>query len=387
MKITQIKTYVVGNPWKNWIFIKLYTDEGVTGVGEATGGLQTKPIEAAVQELSSLVIGKDPTKINLLWDDLYKALFLGYSVAMSGIEQACWDILGKTLQVPVYQLLGGAVRKKIRAYANGWYKGPRDPAFFAEAAARIVEMGYTALKFDPFGNAYRFLERKEEKLSLAIVRAVRDAVGEDIDLIIEGHDRFSVSTAVTVGKALEEFRPMWFETPVMSTDIEATREVAGKITVPVASGERFQSLNQFSQLVEGNVISIVQPEVLEIGGISRMMKTAAIAQGHEAFLAPHNAQSPLCTAVNVQIGAAADNLLIQECFDDTNVEWADSVMEGRIPVRDGYLEVPDKSGLGIELREKELAKYPYGERNFLKLFEAGWEKRENKPKEDIGRNI
>lgn len=136
MKITQIKTYVVGNPWKNWIFIKLYTDEGVTGVGEATGGLQTKPIEAAVQKLSSLVIGKDPTKINLLWDDLYKALFLGYSVAMSGIEQACWDILGKTLQVPVYQLLGGAVRKKIRAYANGWYKGPRDSRIFRRGSSQ-----------------------------------------------------------------------------------------------------------------------------------------------------------------------------------------------------------------------------------------------------------
>lgn len=383
MKITQIKTFVVGNPWKNWIFIKLYTDEGISGVGEATGGLQTKPIEAAVHELSSLVIGKDPTKINLLWDDLYKALFLGYSVAMSGIEQACWDILGKTLQVPVHQLLGGAVRKKIRAYANGWYKGPRDPVFFAEAAARVVEMGYTALKFDPFGNAYRFLDRKEEKLSLAIVRAVRESVGEDVDLIIEGHDRFSVSTAVTIGMALEEYQPMWFETPVMSTDIEATQLVASKIPVPVASGERFQTLNQFSRLMEGKAVSIVQPEVLEIGGISRMMKVAAIAQGHEAYLAPHNAQSPLCTAVNVQIGAAAENLLIQECFDDTNVEWADSVMEGRIPVRNGYLEVPDTPGLGIELREEELDKHPYGERNFLKLFEAGWERRENQRKEEV----
>jgi len=377
MKIIDLKTFVVGNVWKNWIFIKIYTDEGIVGLGEATGGLQTKPIESAIHELKSLVIGKDPTKINQIWNDLYKALFLGYSIAMSGIEQACWDILGKSLNVPVYKLLGGEMHTKIRAYANGWYQGPRDPSFFAEAAHKVVEMGYTALKFDPFGNAYRFMDRKEEKLSLDIVKAVRKAVGDNVDIIIEGHDRFSVSTAVTIGKELEEYHPMWFETPVMSTDIQATIEVAKKINIPVASGERFNSLNQFSNLLSENVISIVQPEVLEIGGISRMMKVAAIAQSHEAFIAPHSAQSPLCTLINVHIDAASENILIQECFDDTNAEWANSILDGMLAVKDGFIELPTAPGLGAELIESELEKYPYGERNFLSLFDMGWEKRNN----------
>ncbi|MDB5084609.1 MAG: dehydratase [Bacilli bacterium] len=375
MKIIDVKTFVVGNPWKNWVFVKLFTDEGITGVGEATGGLQTKPNEAAVHELKPLILGKDPRNIGDVWDSMYKALFLNHSPGVSGIEQACWDILGKSLGVPVWQLLGGKMRPRIRAYANGWYRGPREPKFFAEAALQIVEMGYTALKFDPFGNAYRFMDRDDERLSIAIVKSVREAVGESVDLIIEAHDRLSVSTAIRVGQALAEFNPMWFETPVMSTDIEGTIAVAKQIPIPVASGERFTALEQFAALHGSKVVSIAQPEVLKIGGISRMMKAAAIAEAHEAFIAPHNAQSPLCTVVNTHIGAAVSNVLIQECFDDTNGDWSKNIMTGTVHVKDGFIEVPDAPGFGVELNEEEMVKYPYGERNFLRLFEAGWEKR------------
>lgn len=377
MKIIDAKTFVVGNAWKNWVFVKLYTDEGITGLGEVTGGLHTKPNEAAVHEMKPLYMGKDPRNITDIYDSMYKGLFLDRCIAMSGIEQACWDILGKSLNVPVWQLLGGKVRSRIRAYANGWYRGPRDPQFFADAAQRVVAMGYTALKFDPFGNAYRFLDRHEEKLSLAIVRAVRDAVGDDVDLLIEGHDRFSVSTAVRLGCALAEFNPMWFETPVMSTDIEATIEVARRVPVPIASGERSTSLREISDLLAGKAISIVQPEVLLIGGISKMMKAAAIAEAHESFIAPHNAQSPLCTLINAHIGAATPNLLIQECFDDTNSMWTRELLTGGAVVKDGFIEVPDAPGLGADLNEDVVGQYPYSEQNFLRLFQGGWEKREH----------
>lgn len=375
MKITDVKTFVVGNPWKNWVFVKLYTDEGITGVGEATGGLQTRPNETAVHELKPLILGKDPRQINDVYDSMYKGIFLNHVTAMSGIEQACWDILGKSLGAPVWQLLGGKMRPRIRAYANGWYRGPREPQFFAEAAQQMVAMGYTALKFDPFGNAYRFQDRDDERLTIAIVRAVRQAVGDSVDLLIEAHDRFSVSTAVRLGHLLAEFNPMWFETPVMSTDIEATIAVARQVPIPVASGERFGSLEQVAALAGSRAVSILQPELLKIGGIARMMKAAGIAEAFEAFIAPHNAQSPLCTVVNTHIGAAIPNVLIQECFDDTNAEWSRRIMTGTVPVRDGYIEVPDTPGLGVELDESEMVKYPYGERNFLRLFEAGWEKR------------
>ncbi len=249
MKITELQTFVVGNPWKNWVFVKVLTDEGISGIGEATSGLSAKPGEAQVHELERFVIGEDPLQPEWLWQKMYKGLFLGSNVGVNAIEIACWDLLGKTLKAPLWQLLGGKQRPRLRVYANGWYQGPREPGFFAEAAVRVKEMGYTALKFDPFGSAYRFLDSSEERLSLEIIRAVRDAVGDDVDLCIEGHDRFSVSTAIRIGRKLEEFHPLWFETPVMSTDIPATVEVARAIPVPVATGERFSRLAQVSELV------------------------------------------------------------------------------------------------------------------------------------------
>ncbi len=375
MKITEIKTFVVGNPWKNWVFVKVYTDEGLTGVGEATGGLSAKPGEAQVHELGRFVIGEDPRHPERVWQKMHKGLFLGTNVGMNAIEIACWDILGKSLGVPIWQLLGGKQRPRIRVYANGWYQGPRDPGFFAEAAARVREMGYTALKFDPFGTAYRFFDRAEEKRSLAIVRAVREAVGDDVDLLIEGHDRFSVSTAIRIGQQLEEFHPMWFETPVMSTDIAATVEVARAIRVPVATGERFHRLSQFIELLSHRVVDIVQPETLNIGGISGARKAAAIAEAAEAFVALHQAQSPLNTAVNAHIHASISNFLIQECFDDFLVPWAHEIMHGVPRVKDGYIEVSDAPGIGVELDEEEMAKHPYGQDYFLRLFEEGWERR------------
>ncbi|MCJ7736839.1 MAG: mandelate racemase/muconate lactonizing enzyme family protein [Anaerolineae bacterium] len=375
MKITNLKTFVVGNPWKNWVFVKVETDEGITGLGEATGGLKTLPIEAEVQELSRFVIGADPLQPEKLWQQMYKGVFLNSSPALSAIECACWDILGKTLNAPVWQLLGGKHRPKLRVYANGWYKGPRDPAFFAEAAIAVVEKGYTALKFDPFGKAYRFIEPDEERLSLSLVRAVREAVGDDVDLLIEAHDRFSVSTAIRLGRALAEFRPMWLETPVMSTDIAATIEVARAIPVPVATGERFKRLSQFLELLAARVVDIVQPETLSIGGISGARKAAAIAESAEAFVALHQAQSPLNTAINAHIHASIPNFLIQECFDDFLVPWAREIVQGVPQVVDGYLTPPDAPGIGVTLDEDALTAHPYGQNNFLRLFEEGWERR------------
>jgi galactonate dehydratase len=376
MKITGLKTFVVGNPWKNWVFVKVQTDEGLTGAGEATGGLSAKPGEAQVEELARCVIGEDPLQPVRLWQKMYKGLFLGSNVGMNAIEIACWDILGKSLGKPLWQILGGKLNPRVRVYANGWYQGPRDPAFFAEAAARVKEMGYTALKFDPFGSAYRFFDLAEEKLSLAIVRAVRQAVGDEVDLCIEGHDRFSVSTAVRIGRALEEFHPMWFETPVMATDIAATSEVARAIPVPVATGERFTRLSQVLELVSARVVDIVQPETLSIGGISGACKAAAIAGSAEAFIALHQAQSPLNTAANTHIHASLPNFLIHECFDDFLVPWAFEIMHGVPRVKDGYLEPSDAPGIGVELDEAEMARHPYGQDFFLRLFEDGWEKRD-----------
>jgi galactonate dehydratase len=302
-------------------------------------------------------------------------VYLNVSVAMNAIEIACWDVLGKSLNAPVWKLLGGKHRPRLRAYANGWYQGPRDPVFFAEAATRVKQMGYTALKFDPFGSAYRFFDRAQQDLSMKIVGAVRDAVGPEVDLCIEAHDRFSVSTAIQVAHRLEEYSPMWLETPVMSTDLEATRQVARSVRIPIAAGERSRRLSEILQLVSDRSVSIAQPETLNIGGISGAMKAAAICESAEAFVALHQAQSPLNTAINAHINASIPNFLIQECFDDFLEPWARELFNGVPRVKDGCIEVSDAPGLGVEIDEKEAAKHPYGQNNFLRLFEDGWERR------------
>lgn len=383
MKITGMHTIVVGNPWKNWLFVKLTTDEGITGLGECTYGLGTRAVEAMLEEMRALIIGEDPTRIEGLGDTWQKALFLVHgpiiSAALSGLNIACWDIAAKAAGLPLYRLLGGQTRPRIRAYANGWYQGPREPSFFAERAAEVVTMGYTALKFDPFGHAYQFLEPAEKKKSMAIVAAVRDAVGDEIDLMIEAHDRFSVATAVRIGRLLEAYRPMWFETPVLSYDIAATLDVARAIPVPVASGERFTSLNQLSELLQGRIVSIAQPETLRIGGVSGLLKAGAIAHGYGAHLAPHSAQSTFTTAVNTHLGVVIPNVLIQECFDDFHVAWARDVLSGCPRVVQGFLQPGEQAGIGVELDESEAAKHPYSPKHRLRLFEAGWEWRGSRP--------
>ena len=374
MKITDMKTFVVGNPWKNWIFLKLYTDEGLVGLGEATGGLATKPNLGDLEELKRHIIGEDPQQPDYLWQKMYKSRFANYSTGMSGIEMACYDILGKSLGVPVWQLLGGKQRDQLRVYANGWYQGPRDPKFFADEAAKLVARGYTALKFDPFGGAHRQIDRQSERLSINIVKAVREAVGDDVDLCIEAHDRFTVSHAIRIGRALEEFSPMWLETPVHSSDVAATVEVAKAIDVPVAVGERYKRMGPFVDLLATKVVDIIQPEVLALG-VSNIKRVCGIAEASEALVACHQAQSPLCTVVNAHMHASISNFLIQENFDDSLEPWTWDLLSGVPRVEDGYLQVPNGPGWGVELNEDEVAKHPYGEKNFLRLFQEGWETR------------
>jgi len=375
MKITDLRTFVVGNPWKNWVFVKLYTDEEFTGLGEATQGLSTKPAVGDVEELVRHVIGDDPLQPERLWFKLHKARYLGHSIGMSAIEQACWDILGKALGVPMWKIFGGKHWERLRVYANGWYQGPREPAFFAEAAAKMVTKGYTALKFDPFGGAYQQITPQSEQLAVDIVRAGREAVGPDVDLLIEAHERFTVTHAIRLARRLEEFHPFWIETPVRTYDIRANIEVARAIKIPVVLGEAFGRLRDFSELLSYRVIDIVQPEPMALGP-SMARKAFGIAQAYEALVACHQAQSPFCTAMNAHLHASIPNFLIQENFDDSLEPWTWDVLRGVPRVEDdGYLTVPDTPGWGVELDESEAAKHPYGERNFLRLFEEGWETR------------
>src|SRR5712692_7263794 len=207
MKITSIETFLVGNPWKNWLFTRLETDEGLHGIGEGTANAFGKTVEAAVHELKPLVMGMDPFQVEMISQKMIRDVYSEggqiHMSAVASIEIACWDIIGKATNQPVYNLWGGRCHQKLRAYANGWYRGPRTPESFSEKAKIIAGRGYTALKFDPFGNAWRTLSRDDFDLSIDIVRAVRDAVGNLVDLLIEGHCRFNVATAVEEAQRLE----------------------------------------------------------------------------------------------------------------------------------------------------------------------------------------
>lgn len=381
MKIADIRTVVVGNPWKNWIYVIVETDEGLIGVGEATGGSETQPRVAAVEEIKHLVIGMDPRNVHEIFHKLYLTSFIRVTAPIAGIEMACWDILGKSLGVPVHQLLGGKVRDNVRVYANGWYSGDRTPEGFAEKASEVVAKGYTALKFDPFGDAHMQLSRKETQLAKALVGAVRDAVGPDVDILIEAHDRFSTYAAIEIGNWLKDYEVTWFETPVLSTDISALVEVARRIPVRLIAGERMHAIHEFGEFLSHNVTDVINPEPLGVGGIWRSLQIAAIAEAHHAEIALHNAESPFKTMVALHIDAVTPNVFIQECFDDFLEPWVTDVLKGFHRVEDGHLTMPTAPGIGVTLDEEEAKKHPYGKSNFLRMFRPGWEKRDTAKRE------
>ena len=380
MRITAIDTYIAGNPWKNWLFAKVSTDEGIHGVGEGTLNYFAKTIEAAIHELRPLVIGMDPFQVEVISQriirDVYSEGAQIHMCAAAAIEIALWDIIGKATNQPVYNLWGGRCHEKLRAYANGWYRGPRTPASFAEKAKKVADRGYTALKFDPFGSAWRTLSRYDFDLSVDIIRAVRDAVGPTVDLLIEAHSRFNVPTAIEFSEAIHQFRPAWFEEPVPHTNINAMVEVARRSPVPVATGESFSNKQQFAELLKYDVVNILQPEPLNLGGLFTARIVAGMVDAHFGVIAPHSAQGPVCSAACVQLNASIPNFFIHEIFDEFNEPWEKEIVTNHVEVVNGYIDVSERPGLGIDLNVEEIQKHPYQQENHLPLFKPGWERRE-----------
>jgi galactonate dehydratase len=381
MRIVDGKTYVVGNPWKNWVFVRLETDEGIYGIGEGTLNGFAKTTEACIQELKSFWVNQDPFQIEVIVQkmtrDVYSEGGQIHRNAVAAIEVACWDIVGKALKQPIYNLLGGRCHERVRAYANGWYRGPRTPESFGAKAKEVVARGYTALKFDPFGANHRMMTPQEEALSLDICTAVREAVGPSVDILIEGHCRFTPSTAIKFAQLLEPLRPTWFEEPVPHQQIDALVEVARRSPVPVATGESLASAQQFAELLSHNAVHILQPEVMNCGGLLSAKKICAMVDAFYGVVAPHNAQGPVSTAICLQLAACTPNFFLQEIFDEYNVDWESQIVDNPAQVVDGYLGFSELPGLGIDLNLEECEKYPYHEGHYLPLFQPGWERRES----------
>ncbi len=379
MRITSVETFTVGNPWKNWLFTRVHTDEGLYGVGEGTLNYFGKTVEAGVQELAPLIIGSDPFQVEVISQKLLRDVYSDgaqiHNSAVAAIEIALWDIIGKATNQPIYNLWGGRCHQKLRAYANGWYRGPRKPEMFAEKAKIVAARGYTALKFDPFGSAWRMVSRAEFDLAIDIIAAVREAVGDHVDLLIEGHSRFNVATAVQFADAIARFRPAWFEEPVHHANIGAVVEVAKRSPVPIATGESLSSKQQFADLLSHNVVSILQPEPLALGGLFAARKIADMVDAHYGVIAPHSAQGPICSAACVQLNASIPNFFIHEIFDEFNDPWEKEIVTNPVEVVDGYIQISARPGLGIDLNLEEIKKHPYQAGNHLPLFQPGWEQR------------
>ena len=377
MKITGVETFLVGNPWKNWVFVKLLTDSGIYGIGEGSLGHLSKTVETAIHEMKPFILGLEVFQTEMLVSRLSRHVYAdGGQIkmcAISALEIACWDAIGKALNQPIYNLVGGKCHERIRAYANGWYRCPRTPEAFAEAAQKAVKLGYTALKFDPFGAGWRTLPMRDEDLSIDIVAAVRDAVGPEVDLAIEAHSRFSVSNAVRIGQRLEPYRPAWFEEPVPHGNIQAIVEVARHLEIPIATGESLSSKHQLAELLRSNEIDIINFEPLHMGGILGSRKVADMVDAYYGLVIPHAAQGPICTMACVQIDAATPNAWLQEAFEDFNEPWEKLLVTNYPAVIDGYIELPTGPGLGMDLNLEEVRRHPYHEGLDISLFEDNWQ--------------
>jgi galactonate dehydratase len=380
MKIVDVKTFVMGTAWVNLIYVKVYTDGGLTGVGEAT--VQNRE-EGVIGYIDGLVrrnvLGSDPFNIEDLWLRMYRDEFWrGGVIAMSGmsaIEIACWDIVGKALGQPVYRLMGGRVRDRIKAYANGWYTSERTPKEFAERAQLVVARGYKALKVDPFGNAYYEMERKEKLMAVALIEAVRDTVGPDFEILIEVHGRLTPATAIEMARKLAPFNPTFYEEPVPPENLDAMAKVASNITIPLATGERYYTRYDYWRLLQAQVADIIQPDLIHCGGLLEAKKIAAMADANYVTVAPHNSNGPITTAVSTHFAACTVNFKILEVFDDFVAPWVVEAVPGVPRVVDGYLSLPEGPGLGIDINEDLIAEHPYRRDVFFNEYAMDWHKR------------
>ncbi|MDT0426618.1 mandelate racemase/muconate lactonizing enzyme family protein [Streptomyces salyersiae] len=384
MRITGISTHVVGTPWRNLTYVRVHTDEGLTGVGETRMLGRTNALVGYLEEASANhITGSDPFAV----EDLVRRMKYGDygragEIVMSGIavvEMACWDIKGKALGVPVWQLLGGKVTDRVKAYANGWYTTERTPEAYHEAARAVVGRGYRALKIDPFGTGHLELGQEETRYAVSLIEAVRDAIGPDTELMLEMHGRFSPATAVRIAREMAPFAPAWLEEPVPPENLKALAKVAEKVDQPIATGERVHDRIEFRELFESQAADVIQPDVGHIGGILEARKLAATAETHYVMVAPHNVGGSVLTAANLQLAGCTPNFKILEHFNDFADADIKKVVKGapQVDPATGCFTLSDAPGLGVELDVEAAAEFPQQQARF-DLWAEGWEKRQPK---------
>jgi galactonate dehydratase len=366
MKVTGVKTFLVHpGAGKNWLFVKVETDSGLYGWGEAyTQSDRDRAIEVHVQQLGRYLVGRDPFQIRhftyLAYTDFAaKRGAMDVYCAISGIEQALWDIAGKAAGQPVYNLLGGPCRERIRVYANGWGGGGTLDEL-AERAAAVVQRGFTALKFDPFPGPWRaYIDRSAEQAAVERVRAVREAVGPDVEILVEVHRRLAPMHAIRVARQMEAYAPFWYEEPVSARDLDGLVAARREIHIPVVTGEELYTRYEFREVFEKRAADMINPDVCNCGGILELVEIAAMAEPYHIAVSPHNYNSTtIGLAATLHAAAGMPNFLITEYF--VNFEsLGREVARTPFQVEKGYIALPTAPGLGIDLDEEALARHPY----------------------------
>ena len=391
MKIVSAKTFVVGTPAPHdggafWVFVKLTTDSGVEGIGE----VYAVPFHPAVVEkmiddvVERYVIGTSPFDIEALWRRAYSAGFtqrpdVSMMAILSGIETACWDIMGKETNQPVYNLLGGKVRDRVRSYTYIYPAPGADNSVYSNAdiscerAATYIKEGFTALKFDPVG-PYSAFDPRQLSLEMLdftekFVKQLRDAVGNKVDLLFGTHGQMTPAGAIRLAQRLEKFDPLWFEEPTPPDMPEEMARVAAATSIPVATGERLATKYEFARVLRHNAASILQPAIGRVGGIMETKKIAAIAETHYAQIAPHLYAGPIEAAANLHVDLSTPNFLIQESIGKME-NFHSKILKKPLPWENGYFLPTTEPGLGVELNEEVAIANPYtGKRLHLEMHQ------------------
>jgi galactonate dehydratase len=376
MKITRLETFLTNAGLRNYLFVRLTTDTGLTGVGEASLEWQELTVQTLVHEwVEDRILGTHPFDIEAVVGGMTRDQYQGGATimtAISGVEVAMWDLVGKACGQPVYKLLGGRAHERVPAYANGWYGGCATPAEYAGRAREVVARGYRGMKFDPFGVAWRQMSGEQMDLAEAIVAAVREAVGDHVELMIEAHGRFTVGGAIEMGRRLARYRPAWYEEPVTPDSLDLLKEVKAALPFPIAAGERLYTLRDFARLASLRAADVVQMDPAHCGGRLAAKKAAALAEAQDIAVSPHVSVGPVALCAALHLDWSTPNFLVQENFSEYDVPWRADLVGGWDPVGGGEFRLPDAPGLGLELDTGVCASHPYVRNSFPSLWDSRW---------------
>ena len=365
MKIERITPFLVDR----FLLVRVYTDEGIVGNGEAGLWAYHKLVYEAIRELSDYYVGKDPRQIEHHYQVVSRDThFMGavLSAAMSALDVAMWDILGKSVNLPVYQLLGGKCRDRVKVFAN---VGGNTLAARAESAIQNVEQGYTSLRTSPFFSGWEKGTSTQTITTAAqIVKAIREAVGDEVDLGLEIHRNLTPDEAIILAGELAPYRILYYEDPLAPQSVDALDYVARHVNIPMATGERFYSIQQFKDLIDRKTVALIRPDVSLAGGITQCKKIAALAEASFVGIFPHLMGSPLNIAAFLQLDAAIPNYVLMESH--TVADAFNEIVDEPVEREGGYVIVPDRPGIGVEIDEEKLAKFPYQPKRISGAFRA-----------------